>query len=145
MAVHIRIQILLGFLLVVLGVLGFKALQQGWFAARPQLELNDQPTLLFFTLSDGCDCQMRVIRKAATQVAFWEPAESLRINVMRINFDERLDLARYFEVERAPALVLVDYNGVVFWMQDEAKSDGEPFDMAEVEAQIADMLTADGR
>lgn len=145
MNLRTRIQILIGFLLVVVGVLGFKTLQKGWLAARPHLELYGQPTLLFFTLSEGCDCQMRVIRKAATQIAFWEPAVQVRIPIMRIDFDERADLVSYFEVERAPALVLVDYNGEVFWKQDEAKSDDEPFDMAEVEKQIAAMLTADGR
>jgi hypothetical protein len=142
---HGRVIFLLAFAVLVLGVLGFKASQQKWFVPRPYMELNGQPALLFFTLSEGCDCQMRVIRHAATQVAFWKPVEHLKINIISIDFDERPDLARYFHVDRAPALVLLDHNGEVFWMQDEPQSDDLPFDMSAVEEQIASLLASEGR
>jgi len=141
---RIRVLCLLVFVVLVLGVLGLKAARQGWFAVHLPLELNGQPALLFFTLSDGCDCQMKVIRSAATQIAFWEPSEHLRIYIIWIDFDQRPDLVDYYHVDRAPALVLLDSNGEVFWMQDDPQSDGKPFDMAEVENQITSLLAMDG-
>lgn len=141
---RIRVLSLLVFVVLVLGILGLKVARQGWFAVHPPLELNDQPALLLFTLSEGCDCQMRVIRRAATQIAFWEPPEHLRINIIWIDFDQRPDLVDYYHVDRAPALVLLDSNEELFWMQDDPLSDGKPFDMAEVENQITSLLVMDG-
>lgn len=141
----LRLAVLLVLVALVMGVLGVKAVREGWFTVPPLPELDDQPALLFFTLSDGCDCQMRVIRRGATQIAFWEPAEDLRINILWIDFDERPDLAEYYNVDRAPALVLLDHNGEVFWMVDEPQSDGKPFDMLEVEEQVASLLAREGR
>lgn len=140
-----RVLCLIVFVALVLGVLGIKAVQQRWFGIHPPLELNGQPMLLFFTLSDGCDCQMKVIRKAATQIAFWEPPAHLHINTIYIDFNQRPDLVDYYHVERAPALVLLDNNGKEFWMQDEPESDDKPFDMGEVEEQIATLLARDGK
>ena len=142
---NIRVIFLIAFSVIVLGVLVLKASTQGWFVIHPPLELNGQPTLLFFTLSDGCDCQMKVIRKAATQIEFWEPTEQMQIAILRIDFDERPDLAECYDVHRAPALVLLDSNGKEVWMQDEPKSDDKPFDMAEVEEQITTLVAMDGR
>jgi len=136
----LRLAVLLVLVALITGVLGVKAVREGWFTVPPSLELDDQPALLFFTLSDGCDCQMRIIRRAATQIAFWEPSENLRINILWIDFDERPDLAEYYKVDRAPALVLLDRNGEVIWMVDEPQSDGMPFDMLEVEEQVALLL-----
>ena len=133
---QIRVLSLLLFLIAVLGVLGFKAVHQGWFKGKPYLELNDQPALLFFTLSDGCECQMVIIRRAATQVAFWELPEHLAINILRIDFDQRPYLVRYFHVARAPALVLLDAQGQVIWKQDVGLNDQKPLDLVEAEAQI---------
>jgi hypothetical protein len=140
-----RVKFLFGFALLVVGVLGIKAAQQGWFTVHPPLELNDQPVLLFFSLSDGCDCQMKVVRKAATQIAFWYPPEHLRINTIWINFDQRPDVADYYHVVRTPALVLLNSNGEVFWMRDEPHSYDKPFVMAEVEEQITALLAMEGK
>ena len=78
-------------------------------------------------------------------MAFWKPVEHLQINIVSIYFDESPDLARYFHVDRAPALVLLDHNGEVFWMRDEPQSDDLPFDISEVEEQIASLLATEGR
>jgi hypothetical protein len=124
----------------VVAVLGIKAVQQGWFLPRPQLALNGQPALLFFTLSDGCECQMTIIRQAATQVAFWELPEHLAINIIRIDFTLQPKVARYYDVARAPALVLVDAEGEPIWKQDVGVSDARPLDLVEAEAQIRALL-----
>ncbi len=134
---RLRILIFLFFLLAVVAVLGIKAVQQGWLLPRPQLALNDQPALLFFTLSDGCDCQMTLIRRAATQVAFWELPDNLAINIIRIDFALQPKIARYYDVARAPALVLVDAEGDLVWKQDVGVSDAKPLDLVEAEAQIS--------
>jgi hypothetical protein len=137
---RLRSLIFLFFVLAVVAVLGIKAVQQGWFLPRPQLALNGQPALLFFTLSDGCECQMTIIRRAATQVAFWELPEHLAINIIRIDFDLQPKIARYYDVARAPALVLVDAEGEPIWKQDVSVSDARPLDLVEAEAQISALL-----
>ncbi len=137
---RLRSLIFLFFVLAVVAVLGIKAVQQGWFLPRPQLALNGQPALLFFTLSDGCECQMTIIRRAATQVAFWELPEHLAINIIRIDFDLQPKTARYYDVARAPALVLVDAEGEPIWKQDVSVSDARPLDLVEAEAQISALL-----
>ena len=137
---RLRILIFLVFVLAVAAVLGIKAVQQGWLLPRPQLALNGQPALLFFTLSDGCDCQMTIIRRAATQVAFWELPDHLAINIIRIDFDLQPKVALYYDVARAPALVLVDAQGKPIWKQDVGVSDAKPLDLDEAEAQIRALL-----
>ena len=134
---RLRILTFLVFLLVVGAVLGIKGDQQGWFLPRPQLALNGQPALLFFSLSDGCECQMTIIRRAATQVAFWELPEHLAINIIRIELDLQPKVARYYDVARAPALVLVDAEGELLWKQDVGVSDTKPLNLVEAEAQIS--------
>jgi hypothetical protein len=134
---------LLLFVIAVLGVLGFKAVHQGWFVAQPQLELNSQPALLFFTLSEGCNCQMVIIRRAATQIAFWELPEHLAINIIRIDFSLQPDLARYYDVARAPALVLLDAQGQAVWKQDVGLSDEKPLDLIQAQSQIEGLLLSE--
>lgn len=137
---RLRILIFLVFILAVGAVLGIKGVQQGWFLPRPQLALNDQPALLFFTLSDGCECQMTIVRRAATQLAFWELPDQLLINIIRLDFDLQPKIARYYDVARAPALVLVDAEGELIWKQDVAVSDAKPLDLAEAEIQIRALI-----
>lgn len=137
---RVRVLILFLFVLAVLVVLGFKAVDQSWFVDRLHLELNNQPGLLFFTLSDGCPCQMVIIRRAATQVAFWELPEHLAINIIRIDFDQQPEIARYYDVARAPALVLLDAQGQVVWKQDIGLNDEKPLDLITAQEQIEALL-----
>lgn len=137
---RLRILIFLVFILAVGVVLGIKGMQQSWFLPRPQLALNDQPALLFFTLSDGCECQMTIIRRAVTQVAFWELPEHLAINIIRVDFDLQPKVARYYTVARPPALVLVDAEGKLIWKQDVGVSDARPLDLDEAQAQISALI-----
>ena len=141
----IRVLSLLLIGMAVLGILGFKAVSQRWFIAQPQLELNNQPALLFFTLTEGCDCQMAIIRRAATQVAFWELPEHLAFNIIRIDFDQQPELARYYGVARAPALVLLDAQGQAVWKQDVGLSDAKPLDLIQAQSQIERLLMRESK
>jgi hypothetical protein len=119
-----------------LGPMVLKAVQEGWFAPSPPLELNSQPALIFFTLSRGCDCQMMVVQSADAQLAAWALPVDLGLNVIRVDFDRRPDLARQYGVARAPALVLLDSQGQVVWKQDVGLSDEAPLDLNQVERQL---------
>lgn len=112
--------------------LGLKAASEGWFAARTPLPLNGQPALIFFTLSEGCDCQMTIVRAAEAQLANWVSPLPLH----RVDFDGRRDLAEQFHVARAPALVLVNAEGQAVWKQDEGLSDESPLDLDQAERQV---------
>jgi hypothetical protein len=119
-----------------LGPLALKAVQGGWFAPRPPLELRGQPALVFFTLSHGCECQMTVVLSAEAQLAAWELPVGLGLNVIRVDFDRRPDLARQYGVARAPALVLLDSQGQLVWKQDVGLSDELPLDLDQAEIRI---------
>jgi hypothetical protein len=75
---------------------------------------------------------MTIIRAAESQLAEWESP----LPILRADFDQRPDLARQFQIIRAPALVLLDAEGKVIWKQDEGLSDESPLDLRQVEAQI---------
>ena len=116
--------------------LGWKAVNEGWFAARAPLPLNEQPALVFFTLSKGCECQMVVVEAAEAQLAKWDSP----LPLLRVDFDCRPDLAEQFGVLRAPALVLVNAGGQAVWKQDEGLSDESPLDLEQAEVQIESLV-----
>jgi peptidoglycan/LPS O-acetylase OafA/YrhL len=119
-----------------LGPMVLKAVQEGWFAPSPPLELNSQPALVFFTLSRGCECQMTVVQSAEAQLAAWELPADLGLNVIRVDINRRPDLARQYGVARASALVLLDSQGQVVWKQDVGLSDEAPLDLNQIERQL---------
>jgi len=133
---HIRLVPLLGFVVLMLGVLGIKAADRGWFAIHPPLELNGQPALLFFTLSEGCDCQMQLVQNAEAQLAVWDLPADLGLNVIRVDFTRRPDLGKQYGVVRAPALVLLGTAGQVTWKQDVGLSDTTPLDLEQAEVKV---------
>lgn len=116
--------------------LGLKAAQLGWFATHEPLPLNGQPALIFFTLTQGCDCQMTVVHTAEAQLAGWESP----LPLLRVDFNRRHDLAAQFGIVRAPALVLMDVEGQVVWKQDEGLSDESPLDLEQAESQIESLV-----
>lgn len=63
------------------------------------------------------------------------------MHVIHIDLDLRPDLARQYEVIRAPSLVLLNAEGQVVWRQDEGLSDESPLDLEQVERQ-AEALTS---
>ena len=123
-----------------LGPLALKAVQEGWFELRPQLELRGQPALVFFTLSHGCECQMTVVLSAEAQLAAWPVALEGQIPILRVAFDRRPDLVRQYGVARAPAVVLLDDSGQVVWRQDVGLSDDAPLDLDQAEIWIETLV-----
>lgn len=128
----------ISFLAMLALTLGMKAVQLGWFALRPPLELNGKPVLLFFNKARGCECELFVYNHANTQVDDWIAP----LRVIHIDLDHRPDLARQYGVIRAPTLVLLDAEGQAVWMQDEGLSDESPLDLEQAERQI-ETLTVD--
>jgi hypothetical protein len=123
-----------------LGPLVLKAVQEGWFEPRLPLELNNQPALVFFTLSRGCECQMTVVAHAEAQLAAWEFPVQRPFRVIRVDFNRRPDLAQQYGVARAPALVLLDDSGQVVWKQDVGLSDDAPLDLDLAEIWIETLV-----
>ena len=117
----------------------------GWFAHRQPLVLNGQPALLFFTISRGCDCQMKVVHNAEAQLAAWQLPANLGLSVIRLDFNRRLDLAKQYRVARAPALVLLETAGRVVWKQDEGLSDEAPLDLIQAQSQIDTLISDDAK
>lgn len=124
------------FLTVLTVTLGLKAFQMGWFAPRPPLELEGEPGLLFFNKARGCECELLVYNNAEAQVDVW----NVPVRVIHIDLDQRPDLARQYEVKRAPSLVLLNAEGQVAWKQDEGLSDELPLDLDQAERQIEALI-----
>lgn len=134
-----------GFVLVlfgvlVLAVLAVKASSDGWFDPRTSLGTNNQPALVFFTLAEGCDCEMSVVTAAEAQLTGWSLLQAGEAALLRVDFRRRPDLARQYGVARAPALVLLDASGQVVWKQDLGLSDDAPLDLVQAEAQTRQLL-----
>jgi hypothetical protein len=111
---------------------GMKAVQLGWFNPRPPLELDGKPALLFFNKSRGCECELFVYNNAKAQMDVWNSP----VRVIRIDMDRRSDLARQYDVSRAPTLVLLNAESEIVWRQDEGLSDESPLDLDQAERQI---------
>ena len=104
--------------------------------AGPPLALGNQPALLFFNNDDGCECVVPLYQKADAVIAAWSPEPQARIPVHRFVLDERPDLQRHSDVERAPMLLLVDAGGREGWRQRGVASNPQVFDLAAVEARV---------
>ncbi len=112
--------------------LGLKSVQPGWFAPRPPLDLDGKPVLLFFNKVRGCECELFVYNNADAQMDIWNAP----VRVIKISMDRRPDLARQYEVIRAPTLLLLDAQGQVYWNHNEGLSDESPLDLDQAERQI---------
>ena len=134
---------LLALAATVVWIVGIKAVHEGWFAYRPALDPQGDTALLYFTLSRGCECQMRVIRGADAQIAGWTEADRSGLPVVRIDLIQRRDLGESFGVYRAPALLLVDADERVIWRQDVGVSDEAPLDLSQAQSQIEALISED--
>lgn len=123
-------------MIAVLGILIFKAINEGWFIPREPLDLSCEPTLLFFNRSKGCDCVLVVYDAAEKQIASWPEAANSGIKIIHIDLDRRPDLGKQFNIIRAPALVLVDSEGQPLYNQTELVSDTSPLNLIEFEKAI---------
>ena len=110
-----RILILLLVICAAIVIVGFKAFQSGLFEPRRPLELNRKPTLLFFNVSKGCECQMVVSNNANDQIASWSEQARQGVLVIEIDIERRPDLAEQYDVFRVPALLLLDSLGQLMW------------------------------
>lgn len=135
-----RVFVLTLFGVLIVGLLAIKLFKGGWFMHRLPLELNGQPALVFFTLSEGCECEMSVVIAAETQLIHWSLPHTGSISLLRVDFSLRPDLAQQYGVARAPALVLLDGLGQVAWKQDVGLSDNAPLDLAQAEVQARQLL-----
>ncbi len=135
-----RFTVLMLFGVVLLAVVAIKSFNDGWFEPQTPLKLNGEPALVFFTLGKGCECQMKVIRNAENQLATWPVAIQGQINIIRVDFSRRPDLAQQYDVARSPALVLLNENGEVVWKQDLGLSDEAPLDLETAKLRIT-MIT----
>jgi hypothetical protein len=117
-------------------ILGLKAVQLGWFVLRPPLEQDGKPVLLFFNKVRGCECELFVYNNAESQINRW----TAPVRVIRIDLDLRPDLARQYEVIRAPSLILLNAEGQIVWEQDESLGDESPLDLDQVKLQIEALI-----
>lgn len=130
---------------LVMAVIAIKSFNDGWFEPKTPLALNGEPTLVFFTLGSGCECQMKVVRNAEAQLASWSVTLGSQISMFRVDFSRRPDLARQYDVARAPALVLLDAAGEVAWKQDVGLSDEAPLDLSQAQSQVEALLSEEIR
>jgi len=132
-------------LLVVAGLfvggVALKAVQDGWFAPHPPMDLHGRPALVMFTLDRGCECQMQVVRSAEAQLAAWKLPSGFGLNVIHVDSNRRPDLTAQYGVARAPALVLLDARGEVVWKQDVGLSDNAPLDLSQAQSQIEALVS----
>ena len=135
-----RILILLIVICAAIAVVGFKAYQSGLFEPRRPLDLNGKPALLFFNVSKGCECQMVVSNNANAQIASWSEEVRQGVPVFAIDIDRRLDLAEQFDVFRVPALLLLDSQGQLMWVQDYSINDDLPLDLHQFEVEIQTLV-----
>jgi hypothetical protein len=116
---------------------GLKAAQLGWFTPHPPLKLDGTPALLFFNKSRGCECELLIYNNAETQMDSWNAS----VHVIRIDLDRRPDLARQYEVIRAPTLVLLNAEGQIAWRQDEGLSDESPLDLDQAKNRVESLIS----
>lgn len=124
----------------VMALLFAKAIYQHRLFPGPQLELFGQPALVFFSLNRSCPCQMTVIQNAEAQITSWDALAASSLNVIRIDFNRRFDLAQRYNIDRAPALVLLNGAGQAVWKQDVGLSDEQPLNLLEAEKQVKALI-----
>lgn len=124
----------------ILGVLGFKSINEGWFSPIVPLELNGEPALVLFNRYKGCECELVVYEAAEYQIENWSENDRNGIPVYVFNLDRRSDLRKQYQIIRAPTLILVDASGNIILKQDEGISDFEPLNLPLFEEKIKELL-----
>jgi hypothetical protein len=67
------------------------------------------------------------------------------VQVIRIDLDRRPDLARQYQVIRAPTVILLDAAGQIVWRQDEGLSDEAPLDLIQAQSQVEALISDDAK
>ena len=117
-------------------LLSYKEARPLLLPGGPPLDLNNQPTLLFFNNEEGCECVIELYQKADAVIADWPVENRAHIAVHRIVLDERPDLQRSYDIQRAQMLLLLDAHGQEVWREWGVASNPNVFDLAAIEAQI---------
>jgi hypothetical protein len=134
-----RKAIALGFLGILVILLGFKFMLQGLPADDPSLELHGEPALLFFNIDEPCECMQKLVESADSQIRRWPEEARAGIPVYRINFEEQPELGGKYKVFRVPCLVLVDGDGQIVHRQDYPVSEVWPLKLEEFEQAISSL------
>jgi hypothetical protein len=129
-----RVSLLL--FVAVAAVLGVKSMKAAIVPSGPPLVVGGQPLLLFFNNEEGCECVLPLYARADEVIAAWLPEHPGEIEVKRFVLDERPDLQRQYDVERAPMLLLLDASGRVMWREWGVAGNPDVFDLAALEEQI---------
>jgi hypothetical protein len=134
-------RILLGLIFVLaFSVLAMKAVLEGWFAPHFTLDLHQQPAVLFFNRTKGCDCAKQVYQAAARQMQDWPEANRLGVQVIEINLDRWPEAGEQFAIVRAPTLLLLDAAGNSVYRQEEVVTDLAPLNLPALEHKIWEVV-----
>lgn len=79
---------------------------------------------------------MVVSNNANDQVASWSEEARQDIPVFKIDIERRPDLSEQYDVNRVPALLLLDSQGQLMWKQDYSINDDLPLDLIQFELAI---------
>jgi hypothetical protein len=104
--------------------------------------MGDQPLLLFFNNEEGCECVLPLYARADEVIAAWQPDLLSQVDIRRIILDERPDLQRQYDVQRAPMLLLLDAGGQVIWREWGVATNPDVFDLAAIEEQVSLLVGA---
>mgnify|MGYP001197221560 FL=1 len=121
-------------------LLSYKEARPLLLPGGPSLDLNNQPTLLFFNNEEGCECVIELYQKADAVMAAWPAENHAHIPIFRIILDERPDLQKAYDIQRAPMLLLLDEHGQEIWREWGVASNPNVFNLAEVETKIGLLL-----
>jgi hypothetical protein len=141
MNVQQRNSVGIGFLGLVLMLLGIKYLPDVLALASQQQDMGSNSFILFFNVEDPCECMVELTQRAETQIANWPVERHGGLAVLHLAIGERRDLEANYKVFRAPCLVLVGADGKVLWRQDYPLIEGGPFKLEELEAAIAEPVS----
>jgi len=133
----------LGFLGILLIVLGIKNMLQSAPVNQQSIELNGEPVLLFFNIDEPCECMQNLVESADTQIDRWPEEARSGVPVHRINFEEQPELGSKYKVFRVPCLVLVDGKDRIVHRQDYPSSEEEPLKLDEFELSIRELIALD--
>lgn len=126
--------------ILILTILVIKGLMEGWFSPRTPLDFHQQPAILFFNQTKGCECAVKVYQAAANQVVNWPEENRRGVQLFSFDINQRPDLVAHYQIIRAPAIILVDRTGKISFRQDEAVSDITPLRLQFLEKKILEVL-----
>ena len=83
---------------------------------------------------------MVVYTAAQNQISDWGEKGQYDIPIFLIDLDRRPDLGKQFNIIRVPALLIVDQEGKVIYIQKESISDTAPLDLQTLDLTIKELF-----